>query len=125
MSFKLTEIAKLDDRSFFEDKGCFHFYDWFCKDTSLERRATRLIRKVRKILQSSKLDINKQYVFFKNNCPIGAPLYDDFRICDIESGNVVYTIIPGKNGEIWGSANGFSEPLFEGSWKEIAKWFND
>ena len=44
------------------------------------------------------------------------PLYDDFRICDLETGNVIYTVVPSYNGqsEVWGSANDFKEPLFEG-----------
>ena len=52
------------------------------------------------------IDLLEHYVFFKNNCPVNGPLYDDFRICDVESGNVIYTVIPkcGHSGkaEIWG-----------------------
>ena len=54
-------------------------------------------------------------------------LYDDFRICDIETGNVVFTVTPyriirGRNrwdavvtvSELWGRSNGFKQPLKEG-----------
>jgi hypothetical protein len=43
------------------------------------------------------------------------PLRDDFRICDRETGDVLFTVTP-KTGcvEVWGSENYFSEALFEG-----------
>ena len=64
------------------------------------------------------VDLDSTYVFFKNNCPFDGPLYDDFRICDIESGNVLYTVTPksGHTGkaELWGRENDFEEPLKTG-----------
>ena len=106
------------------------WYDWFCKDGSLQKKTVVLGKKLEQIIKSDKLSPEKQYVFFKNNCPVSGTLYDDFRICDIESGNVVYTIIP-KNGhkaangqaEVWGRQNDFKEPLFTGTWKEVKDWF--
>jgi hypothetical protein len=89
------------------DSGCFTFYDWFCKDTSLQRKSKTLFGQVKRFLKSGpEVDILATYVFFKNNCPMNGPLYDDFRIVDIESGNVVYTVVPkcGHSGkaELWG-----------------------
>jgi len=97
-----------------KESWCFTFYDWFCKDSSLERKARSLFAKVKKFLKANpQIDTTKVYVFFKNNCPMSGPLYDDFRICTEES--VMYTVTPksghsGK-GEIWGNENGFKEPL--------------
>lgn len=94
----------------------YGFYDWFCKDSSLRIRAERLMPKVIKFIKAHPdLDLEKHYVFFKNNCPIDGPTYDDFRICDIKTGDVVYTVVPlcshsGK-AEIWGRANNFSGPI--------------
>jgi hypothetical protein len=86
------------------ENDCFNFYDWFCKDSSLERKANILFPKVKKFIASTRVDILDTYVFFKNNCPMNGPLYDDFRICD-ENG-VLFTVIPkcGHSGkaEIWG-----------------------
>jgi hypothetical protein len=104
--------------------SCFNFYDWFCKDSSLERKANTLFPKVKRFLKEySEIDILSTYVFFKNNCPMLGPTYDDFRICDIESGNVLYTVTPSrvlKNGknqirmaEIWGRSNNFKQPIKE------------
>ena len=97
-----------------KESWCFTFYDWFCKDSSLERKSRSLFAKVKKFLKANpQIDTEKVYVFFKNNCPMNGPLYDDFRICDDES--VIYTVIPkcGHSGkaEIWGKGNDFKGPL--------------
>ena len=106
------------------------WYDWFCKDSSLKKKGESLLKKLRMISSSKKFDNDYCYVFFKNNCPLAGHLYDDFRICDMETGEVIYTVCPKSGhisdkgmGNVWGRENGFEKPLFEGSWKEIKKWF--
>ena len=106
---------------------CFYFYDWFCKDTSLERKAKSLMSKVKKFIKITNVDTEKTYVFFKNNCPLYGRLYDDFRICDLETGDVIWTVVP-KSGhvhgksEIWGQLNDFEEAIIEfNSWSELCK----
>lgn len=99
---------------------CHDFYDWFCSDASLERRAKSLQNQVIKLVsklrdKGNAIDCSKVYVFFKNNCPMGGPLYDSFSICDRESGEVLYWVT-GKSGhsgqaEIFSRAKGFNEPL--------------
>lgn len=106
------------------------WYDWFCRTSSLENKGKRLLQKLRAISASKKFDNDKTYVFFKNNCPLVGSLYDDFRICDIETGDVIYTVIP-KSGfkcdngkaQVWGSENNFDGPIIEGTWREIKAWF--
>jgi hypothetical protein len=104
--------------------SCYNFYDWFCKDSSLERKARALFPRVKRFLKEHpEIDILSTYVFFKNNCPMNGPLYDDFRIVDIESGNVLFTVTPkcGHSGqaEIWGRSNDFKEPI------KVGKTFSD
>lgn len=65
------------------------WYDWFCDDIQLFDRLQQLAPKVIAISESKKIDIDKTYVFFKNNCPFKGPTYDLFGICDIESGDVL------------------------------------
>jgi hypothetical protein len=103
---------------------CHGFYDWFCKDSSLERKAKSLMAKVIKFTEAHpEIDINDTYVFFKNNCPMVGPLYDDFRICDRKEGNVIFTVTPkcGHSGkaEVWGRANEFKGPI------QVADKFSD
>jgi hypothetical protein len=106
------------------------WYDWFCKDSSLKRKGEALLKKLKLIASSNKFDNDKCYVFFKNNCPCVGNLYDDFRICDKETGDVLYCVIP-KSGhkcdegraQVYGVDNDFREPIVEGTWREVKAWF--
>ena len=111
--YRLTKTILASDGSM---DWCHGFYDWFCKDSSLENKAKSLMAKTIKFLAAHpEIDPNKTYVFFKNNCPMMGPLYDDFRICDRESGDVVFTVTPkcGHSGkaEVWGKENNFKGPI--------------
>lgn len=109
------------------------WYDWFCKDHMLRKKLYALAPKVKQIAQSSKVDLDKHYVFFKNNCPMYGNLYDDFRICDLETGAVIYTITPkeghhstqkGKASSVWGrDADGEFVCLVQGTWRDVRKFF--
>lgn len=106
------------------------WYDWFCKDKQLARKTQTLYRKVKQIAESSKINLDTMYVFFKNNCPLDGTLYDDFRICSLETGDVIFTVTP-KSGfrkdkgrsEIYGRENNFNGPIVVGSWEDIVQWF--
>ena len=110
------------------------WYDWFCNRRSLANKTKALMAKVRKIVKlnnNKKFKNNECYVFFKNNCPCYGHLYDDFRICNIENGDVVYTVIPKSgcncdngNAQLWGAENNFSVPLVDGTWKEVCEYFS-
>jgi hypothetical protein len=103
------------------------WYDWFCRDTSLAAKTHKLGMKVLQLMKSSKIDTENNYVFFKNNCPMNGPLYDDFRVCDMETGDVIYTVIPrcghSKKAEVWGSENDFAGPLVSGNWRDVKTFF--
>lgn len=92
------------------------WYDWFCQDRSLVSKTKSLYPKVKKLVKKLNLNTNLVYVFFKNNCPCQGPLYDDFRICSIEDGEVLLTVTPkdsheGGKSSIWSRANGFDGPM--------------
>lgn len=103
------------------------WYDWFCNESSLPNKTKVLGKKVKQIAESPKINKETMYVWFKNNCPLNGPLYDDFRFADIKTGNVQYTISPrsGHTGkaEVWGRENDFECPLVEGKWKDIKEFF--
>jgi len=106
------------------------WYDWFCKDISLKRRLDKMFPKVSQIARSEKINMDTMYVFFKNNCPLVGSLYDDFRFCDIATGDVIYTVIPASGhkaikgrAELWGKENNFKEALAVGTWRDIKKFF--
>ena len=103
-----------------KESWCFNFYDWFCKEQSLKRKADTLFKQVKKFVGANpSIDLDKHYVFFKNNCPMNGPLYDDFRICDVQEGDVQYNVTAksGHSGqaEVYSRANGFSEPARTGA----------
>jgi len=101
-----------------KDSGCFVFYDWFCKDSSLKNKATALFKKTKRFVERVDVDLDSTYVFFKNNCPVGGPLYDDFRIVDIKEGTVQFTVTAksGHTGqaEIYSRENGYACPIKTG-----------
>lgn len=100
------------------ENKCYNFYDWFCKDEALKAKSERLFKMVKRWVNKRNTNADKVYVFFKNNCPMRGPLYDDFRICDVETGDVIYTVIPkcGHSGkaEVWGKINEFKGPIMIG-----------
>lgn len=106
------------------------WYDWFCRDSSLERKGKDLLKKLKMIASSKKFDNDKCYVFFKNNCPFVGNLFDDFRICDKETREVLYCVVP-KSGykcdegraQVFGVDNNFQGPLVEGTWRDVKAWF--
>lgn len=97
---------------------CYNFFDWFCRDFSLEDRSRKLFPRVKKFAEKMGVNLDTTYCFFKNNCPMNGPLYDDFRICDRETGHIIFTVVPkcshSGQAEIWGSANSFQGPIHKG-----------
>ena len=97
---------------------CFNFFDWFCKESSLENKAKQLFPRVKTFAEKMGVNLDTTYCIFKNNCPMGGQLYDDFRICDRETGFVIWTIVPkcGHSGqaEVWGTINSFQGAHLQG-----------
>ena len=116
------QLEAFNQGKFIDSNGneswCYNFYDWFCKDTSLKNKSEKLFKTVKRWVEKRNTDTDKVYVFFKNNCPMNGPSYDDFRICDVETGDVIYTVIPksGHSGlaEVWGRQNEFQGALITG-----------
>jgi hypothetical protein len=107
------------------------WYDWFCEDYELNERLDEMFPKIKQLAASSKIDIDRMYVFFKNNCPLDGEIYDDFRFCEIETDDVVYTVTPASGYErdksmasVWGKENNFKGALAKGNWNDIEVFFN-
>ena len=110
------------------------WYDWFCKDSSLVKKTRKMGNIIKGIKAGGKVNLKDWYVWFKNNCPLNGPLYDDFRFASLETGDVQFTIqinccwnrhrycVYGRTPD--GQAH-WDEPLFEtDSLKELKDWFN-
>lgn len=110
------------------------WYDWFCKDTSLANKTKKMGSIIKQIKEGGKVDFDKWYVWFKNNCPMSGPLYDDFRFADLENGDVQFTIqinccwnntryaVYGRTPDGEGH---WDKPLFScDTSRELVKWLN-
>jgi len=102
MSTLREQFEAFEQGKYLESGGgeswCYNFYDWFCKDTSLKSKADKLFPMAIKFANKMGIDLDKHYVFFKNNCPVGHPLYDDFRIGKKENGWVELTVAQKEPG---------------------------
>lgn len=112
------------------------WYDWFCKDSSLVGKTKKMGNIVRQIKSGGKVNLDNWYVWFKNNCPLNGPLYDDFRFAKLDTGDVQMTIQINccwnkHRYSVWGRRGEDKEfehenPLFEtDSLKDLVKWFNE
>ena len=112
------------------------WYDWFCKDSSLAAKTKKMGNIVRQIKSGGKVNLDNWYVWFKNNCPLNGPLYDDFRFAKLDTGDVQMTIQINccwnkHRYSVWGRKGEDKEfehenPLFEtDSLKDLVKWFNE
>ncbi len=107
------------------------WYDWFCKDSSLLNKTKKMGNIIKQIKAGGKVDLETTYVWFKNNCPLNGPLFDDFRIARLDNNEVQYTVQISSPWEkhrytVYGIKNVFQDPLFEtDSLRELVKWFNE
>ena len=114
------------------------WYDWFCKGESLRNKTYKMGRIIKQVKDGGKVDLDDWYVWFKNNCPMSGPLYDDFRFARLDDGLVMFTIqidccwnkrkysVYGRkqlaNGEL---EDRFDKPLFEcDNSRDLVKWLN-
>jgi hypothetical protein len=74
----------LADPELLNHDNCWSFYDWFCKNSSLEREAKAMLSKLRFLVNEGVIDGDKNYVWFKNNCPMCGTNYTDMRFCSLE-----------------------------------------
>ena len=100
------------------------WFDWFCEKTELRGKTVWIVTFLRAIADSPRFDKTKCYVFFRNNC--SDILWDDFRICDMQTDKVLITVVPPQIGvrpHVAFLAIGSLHPLYFDSWKDIVAWF--
>lgn len=131
----ISKIVTMTHEEACNDANSWNFYDWFSETRALKAKSKSLLGTLRGIVKTgTKLfDPEKTYVFFKNNCPCTGGLYDDLRICDIESGEVLYNVCP-KNPR-YGyrpvvafsaeDADRWENPLVFESMKDMREWFRN
>ncbi|MDG0889223.1 hypothetical protein [Paracholeplasma manati] len=106
------------------------WFDWFCRDTSLANKTKKMGNIIKQIKARGKVDLETSYVWFKNNCPLSGPLYDDFRIADIENNNNLFVVQiecawNDSKYTVYERLDGFEKPVFKtDSSRGLVKWFN-
>ncbi len=126
-NFKLG-LYDHNDRTTQIDAG---WYDWFCKDTSLKNKTKKMGQIIKQLKGSGRADLDKTYVWFKNNCPINHPLYDDFRIANIKDDAtqlIVQLNSPweSKKYTVYSVDDFFDKAVFEtNSSRILVKWLNN
>jgi hypothetical protein len=120
------DAFELEKRIIGDYEHCWGFYDWFCKEESLANKAMNLMPKVIKFAKAKGIDLDRHYVWFKNNCPMNGSLYDDFRIASLETGDNVFTVIPkcGHSGlaEVYGQMNLWNGPIHQAeTWSQLTQ----
>ena len=110
------------------------WYDWFCKDGSLYRKTEKMGNIIKQLKAGGKVNLQNWYVWFKNNCPLNGPLYDNFRFSDLVTGDVQMTIqidccwnnyrytVYGRTPD---GETHWDKPIFEcNATKELIDWLN-
>lgn len=107
------------------------WYDWFCRDDALSGRLKRISKVVMGITDPFILD--NYYVWFKNNCPLVGPLYDDVRFEPLSGerdGKYFLVVLDSPHERMkWSLITeryGFSSPEFEcANVRDMAKYINN
>lgn len=106
------------------------WYDWFCSDAALLGRLKKMAPLVMGIRDPFILD--NYYVWFKNNCPLHGPLYDDVRFEPLDGERdgkyfVVSRDCPYEQEKwtLYTERNGFDKPEFSaGTVREMREYLN-
>ena len=134
-NISVREWQKLFRAGEFSDKDsatqiCAGWYDWFCSDDALAGRLKQIGKVVMGITEPFILD--NYYVWFKNNCPVCGPLYDDVRFEPLvgERDGKYFVVSKDSPHEkqkwaLYTERHGFDQSEYEcGNVREMVKYIN-
>lgn len=106
------------------------WYDWFCSDDALAGRLKKIGKVVMGITDPFILD--NFYVWFKDNCPLNGPLYDDVRFEPLEGdrdGKYFLVLLDSPHEKakwvLYTERYGFQEPEYQcGNVREMIRYVN-
>ena len=112
------------------------WYDWLCKDSTLSGRLGSLVPKLRQVLKADgerRINLDTNYVWFKNCSPFRGKMYDMFGISDIASEDVLFSVVPASGHDsIKGKSvlyalgkDGSFQELLSGSWDDVIAYFKE
>ena len=125
---KFTINQVLANPSLYNKENFYGFYDWFCKDSSLEKKYQAALRQVRQMVKLGLIDGDKHSFWLKNNCPVSGSLYDDIRFNTIDGDEYVGGVAPwlgysSMRGacEYWLASENFNAHKFD-NWSDFKKF---
>jgi len=134
-NISVREWQKLFQAGEFSDKDsatqiCAGWYDWFCSDEALAGRLKQIGKVVMGITEPFILD--NYYVWFKNNCPVCGPLFDDVRFEPLVGERDGKYFVVSKDSphekqkwSLYTERHGFNQPEYEcGNLREMVKYIN-
>ena len=68
------------------------WFEWFCDDCDLFAKTSEFGSILCTLNESSKINLDEWYVYFKNSCPLRGSLYDEIRFVVIETKEIIYII---------------------------------
>lgn len=112
------------------------WHDWFCDESELKLRLDGLVAYLRQILPSPKIEPDRHYVWFRNNCPARGELYDGFSVSDIATRDCLWSVFPEDGhdktlgrSEVWDvralSAGKTNDPVVTGDWDDVVRFFKE
>ena len=107
------------------------WYDWFCSDEALASRLKKIAPVVMGVTDPFILD--NYYVWFKNNCPMVGPLYDDVRFEPLTGQRDGKYFLVAKDSPhrddkwvLYTERHGFNEPEFRcANVREMIRYVNE
>lgn len=125
-------MQKVNIKTFLENPiensdNCSNFYDWFCNKDSLENKMLKLVPKLKFFVKEGLVDIDENYVWFKNNCPMEGNLYDDVRFSSLAADGIINGGFCPKTGHknkdnkfsVWGWIDGEFCEIELPSWSDF------
>lgn len=123
------------DKPDFDTQCNAGWYDWDCNITykDLKNKTNYIGNIIKKLKHSSKLNLDSQYVWFRNTHNLEDCLYDEFRIGDINNGYTIYCIEVNPPIDWYGeyklcvfNEDSRDEPILKtNNEDDLIEWFNN
>ena len=108
--------------------SCFNFIDWFCKDSTLEKRMLSFVPKVKFLVNEGLINPETTRIAFRNALPVYGSIYDEMYFYNL-NGYTVGGICPrtGHRGvdlkcDVWYYNGDYNDKRIEYAFKTWAEF---
>lgn len=68
------------------------WYEWECSLDELLEKTKRFAKPILMLKNSERINLDSMFIWFTTNITEDYPPHDDFKICDIETGVILYQV---------------------------------